>query len=117
MNRNSFQIKGWMITITAALLAIFASTKNAYFILTAIFPVAVFWFLDAYYLSQERKYRALYNDVAGVSKEPKQVQLFDLDASSYEKWKYGCVFFSKTIGTLYLIVIIALAALYLNFSN
>ena len=44
MNTNSFQIKGWAITIVAALLAVFASTKNKLFILVSLFPVVVFWF-------------------------------------------------------------------------
>ena len=73
MNANSFQIKGWTVTIVSALLAIFASTKNHYFILTGIFPNIVFWFLDSYYLQQERKFRGLYNDVADISDNPKHL--------------------------------------------
>lgn len=53
MNTNSFQLKGWTVTIVAALLAIFASTKNELFILVSLFPVCVFWTLDSYYLMQE----------------------------------------------------------------
>jgi len=56
MNTNSFQIKGWSVVILSALLAIFASTKNNYFFLAAAFPTLIFWFLDAYYLNQERKF-------------------------------------------------------------
>ena len=67
MNTNSFQIKGWSIVIASALLAIYASTKDNYFFLVAVFPTLIFWFLDAYYLNQERKFRGLYNDVAGVT--------------------------------------------------
>jgi len=37
MNTNSFQIKGWCIVIASALLAIFASTKDNYFFLVAVF--------------------------------------------------------------------------------
>lgn len=57
MNTNSFQIKGWSIVIASALLAVYASNQNNYFFLAAVFPTLVFWFLDAYYLSQERKFR------------------------------------------------------------
>ena len=70
MNTNSFQIKEWAVTITSALLAIFAAKSNPYFIATAILPVCIFWFLDSYYLTQERKFRGLYNDVAGISDNP-----------------------------------------------
>ena len=70
MNTNSFQIKGWTVTIVSAILAIYASTKNYYFVISAIFPTIIFWFLDSYYLMQERKFRGLYNDVAGISDNP-----------------------------------------------
>ena len=59
MNTNSFQIKGWSIVVASALLAIYASTKDNYFFLVAVFPTLIFWFLDAYYLNQERKFLIL----------------------------------------------------------
>ena len=98
MNSNSFQIKGWVVTLVSALLAIFASTKNDYFILAAIFPTIVFWFLDAYYLSQERKFRGLYNDVAETSETPKTIKLFEMRPDLYVggKYSYWSAFFSVT---------------------
>ena len=54
MNTNSFQIKTWAITIVSATLALYASTKNDFFILVGLFPAAIFWFLDAYYRSTKR---------------------------------------------------------------
>lgn len=61
MNTNSFQIKGWRITIIAALLALYAGKdKNTAFIFVAISPTILFWFLDAYYLQKERKFRKVY---------------------------------------------------------
>ena len=55
MNTNSFQMKGWAIAIVSATLALYAATRNDCLILIGIFPSIVFWFLDAYYLTQERK--------------------------------------------------------------
>ena len=63
MNTNSFQIKEWMITIVSALLALYASGDNVTYIFVAIIPTFLFWYLDAYYLQQERKFRKLYDDV------------------------------------------------------
>ena len=63
MNKNSFQLKGWMITIVSALLALYGSSNNDIYIWIAIAPTNIFWLLDAYYLQQERKFRGLYNDV------------------------------------------------------
>ena len=54
MNANSFQIKGMTITIVSALMAIYAASENISFIFIGIFPTLLFWFLDSYYLQQER---------------------------------------------------------------
>ena len=117
MNTNSFQIKGWAVTIVSALLAIYASSKNEYFILVAIFPAVVFWFLDSYYLSQERKFRGLYNDVAGVSENPKDIKPFAMRPDLYigGKYSYCSSFWSCTVRGLYLPVILALVGLFVYF--
>ena len=114
MNTNSFQIKGWSIVIASALLAIYASTKDNYFFLVAVFPTFIFWFLDAYYLTQERKFRGLYDDVAGVSDNPKQIKPFAMRPDLYTggKYSYWDVFFSTTILKMYLSVIIILGFLF-----
>ena len=110
MNTNSFQIKEWMVTILAAFLAIFVATNNNLFILLAGFPVLIFWLLDAYYLMMERKFRGLYGDVAGLSEDTKQIKLFEMRPDLYTggKYSYWNVIWSKTIGRLYLPIIILL---------
>jgi len=115
MNSNSFQIKNWAVTLVSALLAIFASTKNAFFVLTAIFPGLVLWFLDAYYLMQERRFRGLYDDVAGISEQPKSIKPFAMRPDLYTegKYSYWSSFASATIARLYLSISIGLIALFL----
>ena len=117
MNTNSFQIKGWSIVIVSAMLAIYASTQNSYFFLAAAFPTLIFWFLDAYYLNQERKFRGLYNDVAGVTDEPKDIKLFAMRPDFYVggKYSYWSSFFSTTILKMYLSVIVILVSLFAYF--
>ncbi len=117
MNTNSFQIKGWSIVILSALLAIFASTKNNYFFLAAAFPTLIFWFLDAYYLNQERKFRGLYNDVAGVSENPIDIKLFAMRPDLYVggKYSYWSTFFSITILKMYLAMIVSLIGIFIYF--
>jgi hypothetical protein len=114
LNTNSFQIKGLAITIVAALLAVYASTKKLDFILIALLPTLIFWFLDAYYLQQERKFRGLYNDVAGVSENPEEIKEFEMRPDLYKKGKYRyiCVFVSKTIWTIYLPILAILSFVY-----
>jgi hypothetical protein len=114
MNANSFQIKGWTVTVVSAILAVYVSTKNCNFVLSAIFPTVIFWFLDTYYLTQERKFRGLYNDVAGVSDNPKQIKLFAMRPDLYTggNYSYWNVFWSTTIWKLYLIIVIALVGMF-----
>lgn len=66
MAGNLFLLKGWSITLIAALFALAAKDSNQYYILIAYFPLFIFWMLDGYFLSQERKFRALYDYVRGL---------------------------------------------------
>ncbi len=114
MNTNSFQIKQWAVTLVCALLAIFASTQNTFFVLTAIFPAVVFWFLDAYYLMQERKFRGLYNDVAELTEKPKIIKPFAMRPDLYTggTYSYWSSFTSRTIRKLYLSISLGLIGVF-----
>jgi hypothetical protein len=107
MNSNSFQIKEWMITIVSALLALYASSDNVIYIFVAIVPTLLFWYLDAYYLQQERKFRELYKDVLP---DDSTIPLFTMPIQNYTNCKFclWSTFFSKTIGWLYGIIIVLL---------
>ena len=107
MNTNSFQIKEWMIAIVSALLALYANSNNVTFIFVAIAPTILFWYLDAYYLQQERKFRKLYDDVLS---EGTEVPVFSMPIQNYTDSKC-CIWstiFSKTIGWLYGIIAVLL---------
>lgn len=107
MNSNSFQIKSWAITIIAAFLALYASGSNPKYILAAIVPTLIFWLLDAYYLQQERIFRALYNDVASE----RRVADFSMPINEYGK-SFWYAFFSRTVGGLYFLGILFLIIFY-----
>lgn len=118
MNTNSFQIKGWSVALVSALLAIFASTQNKYFVLAAIFPVIVLWFLDAYYLMLERKFRGLYDDIAEISEKPKELKPFAMrpdlyDGNTDKKYTYLNNFRSPTIFRLYFPISVGLVILFI----
>jgi len=114
MNTNSFQMKGWMVTIVSALLAIYANNNNGLYPLFALLPTFIFWGLDAYYLQQERKFRGLYDDVAGISKEPKEIKPFAMPINLYTggKYSYWGVVWSVTLRALYLPVVGILIVIY-----
>jgi len=58
MASNSFSIKTWTITLIVGTL-LFKGNSHHTFI--AFLPLLAFWFLDAYYLQQERLFRQVYN--------------------------------------------------------
>lgn len=112
MNQNSFQLKGWMITIVSALLVLYAGSGNVLYIWAALVPTVLFWMLDAYYLQQERKFRGVYNDVAELTPEESRIEIkeFDMPIQKYQKGKY-CYFnvlISRTVAGLYVPVIVGL---------
>lgn len=109
MNSNSFQLKGFAITIVAALLTVFASTQKVAFILIAIVSLLIFWFLDAFYLQQERKFKGIYNDVIGYTKKFK-IEVYQIPLHLYKGIGYSYVeaFFSKIILFLYLPILVLL---------
>ena len=63
MSKNSFSMKGWHITILSALILLFFNVANVDYKALGYLIIAVtimFWFLDSFYLLQERKYRWKY---------------------------------------------------------
>lgn len=114
MNSNSFQMKSWGLVIVTALLGSFANTGNKNFVLLAIFPTVIFWFLDTYYLQLEQKFRGVYNDVAGISENPKEIKPFAMPIHLYNEKKHSFwdVFGSFTIMALYLTIIAILLVIY-----
>lgn len=82
MASNSFKLKGWAVTLATGIFALASKdTDKMYFLITYV-PVVVFWFLDSYYLLQERLYRGLYDNVR-LNKDS-EID-FSLDASGYYK--------------------------------
>ena len=97
MAKNSFMLKGWAVTLAACIFALASKDTDKMYFLISYLPVIVFWFLDSYYLLQERLYRDLYNDVR--KKSNSEID-FSLNAAGYAKKDYkrtllGCVI-SKT---------------------
>jgi hypothetical protein len=64
MASNSFVFKGWSVTIIAGLSAFAAQDSNKKLLLIAFFATLLFWAVDAFYLSLERCYRQVYDEVA-----------------------------------------------------
>ena len=82
---DSFMLKGWSITLVTGLLALSAGGTNERYAILALFPALCFWGLDAYYLRQEKLFRALHGRVAQQFRAPEEegheILAFQLDTS------------------------------------
>ena len=106
MAGNLFFLKGWAITLIAALFALAAKDANLKYIIVAYFPVLIFWILDGYFLSQERLFRDLYDDVR--KRDEKDIN-FSMDTREYRKNKRNswiCSMFSPTLLWFYVSLIV-----------
>ncbi len=108
MARNSFFLKGWSVTLVAAIFALSTKDGSTALIPIAYLPAIIFWFLDAYFLRQERLYRNLYNHVRQLNESAVD---FSLDASTYStpRDSYFTVMFSITLRLFHGGLIVAIA--------
>lgn len=82
MANHSFLIKGWTITLIVALFALSSRNSDKNYIMIAFLSVIVFWILDSYYLSRERRFRYLYDEVRKKKKEKSIFQWMCLNSMS-----------------------------------
>lgn len=101
MASNSFLIKGWTITLFSALLALTVSSSSRRYLPIGFIPLFAFWYLDYYYLRQERLFRKLYEHVI-TSEEPVD---FRMDTARFTH-KVGCVFWSPSLAAFYIPLLI-----------
>ena len=81
MANNAFLIKGWSISLTTAMLALAGGTKNEIFCVISVVPVLLFWWLDAFFFYQEKKYRDIYD--YAKSKDLTEDNLYSLDPNMF----------------------------------
>lgn len=81
MASNLFLLKGWTITLIAALFALAARDSDRTYFLIAYIPALMFWTLDGYFLSQERRFRSLYDQVRKL--EEGEID-FSMDTSAFK---------------------------------
>lgn len=115
MAGNSFLIKGWSVTLAAALFALAGQDANANFALIAIFPATAFWVLDAYYLRHEHLFRKLYDDVRRpMSEGSSSVERFSLSTAKYRKKVPSWLKFmaNPSVGVVHGIVLLAAGVVY-----
>ena len=65
MSQLSNGCKTWCVTIVSALLLFAVKEELPQMVVVLLLPTALFYFLDAYYLSVEREFVSLYNGYVG----------------------------------------------------
>lgn len=100
MNVNSFLLKGWSVTLMAALSAFAAKGSDSSYVIIAYIPLPIFWCLDAFFLCTEKKYRMLYDHVRTLAEN--QID-FSMSVENYLNsfWDYMGTIFSRTLFSFY----------------
>lgn len=134
MASNSANAKTWMVTIVAAFLAIGCQIEElGYWLLLALIPIFVFWYIDAYYLRLERQIRNreqrfinfkrgaevgaltredLVFDFRPLPKNEKDDEAKkDLENKNLRYVETGCQMCNKSVYPLYLAMIVIVAAI------
>ena len=80
MSNHDFVVRGWTISLVTGLAAIAFAQATARVLMVGILPILGFWILGAYYLSIERAFKALFNDVSKGESCGEQIKM---DTRSY----------------------------------
>ncbi|UTC56083.1 MULTISPECIES: hypothetical protein [Treponema] len=114
MANCSFLIKGWTLTIVAAVFGLAAKDSNIKFIIIAYIIIPCFWILDAFYLSKERQYRSLYDKVRKSSDSD-----FSMNTSEFNNGKNTWIntIYSKTLNLFYIPLIVIILIIMFVFKN
>ncbi len=114
LSGHSFLVKGWSITLTAALFVLASKDQRPSFSFVILYPALVFWGLDAYFLRQERLFRKLYDS---VRQQPTAQEgspgWFSLETANIEPQVPGfwSTLFAPTIGSFHSVVVIVVLLL------
>lgn len=102
MASNSFALKGWAVSLVAGIFVLAGKNTDKLYFLVAYVPIIVFWWLDAYYLLQERLYRSLYDRVR--NNDENNIDFSMIATSNEFDSKNNCYcrcLFSKTVFGFY----------------
>ena len=111
MAGNLFFLRGWTITLITGLFALSAAKGvNQDYILLAYFPLFIFWVLDGYFLSQERRFRDLYDDVRKIGEKDIDFSMDTHKYNSAPRNTWLCSIASSTLLWFYLTLVVAMTA-------
>ncbi len=105
MSSNSFVIKGWIITLITAIFVLSDNESNKNFLFISLITIPTFWYINSFFLQQERKYRKLYDEVRVLENDKID---FSMNTKHINGGKYSLIssMFSRSIWPLYLFIFI-----------
>lgn len=107
MAGNVFLVKGWSVALAAAMTALTSDSKFGSYI--AIVPIILFWWLDAYYIQQEKLFRELFSMVS-TSRTPTVDFSMDTTAVQNRVASKFRIMLSCTVFPFYVLILCALLA-------
>lgn len=117
MASNSFNVKTWAITLIVATLLFKGNDKH---IFIAFIPLFAFWYLDAYYLRQERLFREIHKWIT-LYRIDNEDKLFDFNPTKFTDkvqstkrimWSISILPF---YGSIFLMLVTYLTILYFDY--
>jgi hypothetical protein len=96
LSQNSFLLKGWTVVLVSALFALAAKDSTPSFVYLAYLPGIAFWCLDAYYLWQESRFRALYEHVRLLPEDQIDYSM-DVEQADVADLSWSGAFVSRTL--------------------
>ena len=84
MANNSFLLKGWLITIIAAVVTLSQAELDSAVFFVLVFSTLIFWWMDAFFLRAEKEYRKMYEWMLKKRKENSRELQFDLNPKRFE---------------------------------
>ena len=137
LNSNSFMIKGWSITLTAAIFALTGTIKEPILCFISLGPIIMFWILDSIFLANERCFISLYSCIINnytlnieknklkkniITENSKDYNLSEL-SMNFNQFKeikrnnWYSVLFSNTISWFYSILVLLTIIIYFGLSE
>jgi hypothetical protein len=109
MGGNLFFLKGWAVTLIIGLFAATISFNgNQYLNFILVGALVFFWGFDAYFLSLERCFRNLYDEVRKKNEEKIDFSMDISDFKKYYKNTWIGALLSKTLLAFYPVLAVAM---------
>ena len=97
LNSNSFTIKAWAMGLVTALFAFADKEQDTKYALLSVVIIPICWILDGFFISTERQFAALYQQVSEITDDSTITFSMIRDSAIRKKHTWGKGFISQTL--------------------